>query len=104
MRSGPFWRELEKVAPALEYEAALYGDALSGKPLTSERWGSIKIPTLVIDGEAGLAVMHAGGDALAGGFPQARRRNLAGGGPKHAPPIPGPRLEGVFYVQGLSGM
>jgi pimeloyl-ACP methyl ester carboxylesterase len=78
MRSGPFWAELEKVAPTLAYEGALFGDTMSGKPLSSERWGSVAVPTLVIDGGASPAFMHNGADALAGLLPNAQRRTLEG--------------------------
>jgi pimeloyl-ACP methyl ester carboxylesterase len=77
MRTGPFWVELEKVAPTLAYEGAIFGDCLSGKPLTPERWGSVTTPTLVIDGGASPAMMHSGADALADLLPNAQRRTLA---------------------------
>ncbi len=76
MRTGPFWVELEKVAPTLAYEAAVFGDCLSGKPLSPERWGSVTTPTLVLDGGASPAMMHSGADALADLLPNAQRRTL----------------------------
>jgi pimeloyl-ACP methyl ester carboxylesterase len=76
MRQGPFWVELEKVAPTLAYEGALFGDALSGKPLSPKRWGSITTPTLVIDGGASPAMMHSAADAVAGLLHRATRRTL----------------------------
>ena len=78
MRVGAFWGELEKVAPTLAYEGELFGDALSGKPLSDQRWASVSVPTLVIDGSASPAMMHSGGDALASLLSNAERRTLEG--------------------------
>jgi pimeloyl-ACP methyl ester carboxylesterase len=100
MRSGPFWGELEKVAPALEYEAALYGDVLSGKPLSPERWGSVGAPTLVIDGGASLTMMHTGADALASVLPNARRQTLEGQTHDVAPEVLAPVLAEFFQSEG----
>ena len=78
MRGGPFWPELEKVAPTIAYDGAFVGDTMSGKPLSPERWGSVEVPTLVIDGGASGTFMHTGADALASVLPNAERRTLEG--------------------------
>lgn len=78
MKSSPFWPKLEEVAPTLEYEAALYGDALSGNPLGTDRWGSVLTPTLVIDGGGSPPMMRSAADALARILPNAERRTLKG--------------------------
>jgi hypothetical protein len=77
MRGQPFWLELENVAPTLRYEGILFGDALSGKPLSSERWASVSAPTLVIDGGVS-EMMRTGADALASVLANARRCTLGG--------------------------
>ncbi len=78
MRHGSFWAELEKVAPTLSYDAALFAPTMSGRPLPAGRWGSVTAPTLVIDGGAGEGFIHSGADALAHVLPDARRQTLSG--------------------------
>jgi pimeloyl-ACP methyl ester carboxylesterase len=46
MRGGPFWAELEKVAPTLSYDGAFIANTMSGRPLSPTRWGSVTIPVL----------------------------------------------------------
>ena len=96
MRAGAFWGELEKVAPTLAYEGELFGDALSGKPLSDQRWGSVSVPTLVIDGSASPAMMHSGGDALASLLSNAERRTLEGQTHDVAAEALAPELDAFF--------
>jgi len=78
MRGGPFWTELEKVAPTLAYDAALTDGTMAGEPLASDRWGAVMVPALVMDGGASPAFMHKGADALARLLPHAERATLEG--------------------------
>jgi hypothetical protein len=78
MRQGPFWPELEKVAPTLAYDGTFVGDAMSGRPLDPARWAAVEAPAMVIDGGASESFMHTGADALAAVLPHAERRTLAG--------------------------
>jgi pimeloyl-ACP methyl ester carboxylesterase len=78
MHRGLVWREWEKVAPTLVYDGTLFHDTLGGTTLAANRWRSVTIPTLVIDGEASRATMHAGAEALAQLLPNARRCTLVG--------------------------
>ena len=52
MRESPFWPSLEAVAHTLWYDVVIMGDNMAGKPLSADRWSSVTIPTLVIDGGA----------------------------------------------------
>jgi pimeloyl-ACP methyl ester carboxylesterase len=96
MRSGPFWAELEKVAPTLVYEAQLLADTLRGQPLPPGRWGHITTPTLIVDGGAGEAFMHTGADALAALLANAQRRTLPGQTHDVAADVLAPVLEEFF--------
>jgi pimeloyl-ACP methyl ester carboxylesterase len=78
MRLEPFWPALEAVAHTLAYDGTIMGDTMSGNPLPAERWASVTVPTLVIDGGASDAFMHHGAQALADILPNARRRTLEG--------------------------
>ncbi len=70
----PMWSKLKAVAHTLPYDAAILGDWRC--PV--ERARSIKIPTLVMDGEKTDARLHRAVDATAAAIPHARRLTLAG--------------------------
>ena len=73
----PAWPTFEAAAHSLAYDGAVVGDSMSGKPLSKQRWSSIVVPTLVIDG--GTAPwMSRGADALAEVLPNAERRTVPG--------------------------
>ncbi|HEY7283430.1 MAG TPA: alpha/beta hydrolase [Actinomycetota bacterium] len=78
MRQGPFWPELEKVAPTLAYDGTFVAETMSGRPLDPARWTGIEAPVLVIDGGASESFMHTGADALAAVLEHAERRTLEG--------------------------
>jgi len=78
MRGGPFWSEIERVAPTLRYDAAVMAGTMRGAPLPAARWAAVSAPTLVLNGGAGAGFMAAGADALAAILPHAQRRTLPG--------------------------
>ncbi len=78
MRGQPFWREIERVAPTLRYDAAILHGTMRGAPLPASRWAAVTAPTLVASGGDGAAFMAAGADALAGILPHAQRLTLPG--------------------------
>jgi hypothetical protein len=53
-------------------------DRQAGEPLPTERWDSVKAPTLVIGGGKSPAWMRHGMEDLAGVLPNARHRTLDG--------------------------
>ena len=77
MRGMPVWAAFEAAAHSLAYDGAVVGDSMSGKPLSKQRWSSIVVPTLVIDG-ATAPWMSRGADALAKVLPNAQRRTVPG--------------------------
>jgi alpha-beta hydrolase superfamily lysophospholipase len=73
MRDQPFWPAMEKLAPALVYDAAIMGDFR----LPTERLATVRVPTLVLDG--GMTPwMSRSADAAAALVPGAERRTLTG--------------------------
>jgi pimeloyl-ACP methyl ester carboxylesterase len=96
MHGSPFWPELEKVAPTIAYDAAFMEGTMTGHPLPADRWSSVAIPVLVLDGGASDTFMHTGADALAGLLPNAERRTLEGQTHDVAPSVLAPELADFF--------
>ena len=78
MKDAPFWPALEAVAHTLPYDMRVMGDNLSGKPLQADRWASLTIPTLVIDGGASPPWLGNAAQGLVDVLPEARRRTIEG--------------------------
>ncbi len=75
MRTQPYWPMVESVAHTLVYDTAAMGNDAILRP---ERLKTITVPTLVIDGEAGLEWMRTAARAVAESLPHAQYRTLAG--------------------------
>jgi pimeloyl-ACP methyl ester carboxylesterase len=78
MKGQPFWPALEAVAHTLPYDAKLMAGTQAGRPLPTERWANVKVPTLVIDGGASEPWIGHGARALADLLADAERRTLEG--------------------------
>jgi pimeloyl-ACP methyl ester carboxylesterase len=50
MRHSDFWPVLEAVAPTIAYDGRIMATTMSGRPLPTDRWDTITIPTLVMHG------------------------------------------------------
>lgn len=74
MRQAPVWSLFESVAPTLAYDNALMRD----RAVPVKLIGSVKVPTLVVDGGASPAFMREAADAIAAALPGAQRRTLPG--------------------------
>lgn len=70
MRAQPMWPAFEAVAQTLVYDGTVMGDTQRGRPLP-KRFGSVKIPTLVIVGSASPPWMQNSAKALAELLPNA---------------------------------
>ncbi len=76
MRRAPFWRGMEAVAPTLAYDhAAILGEHWS---VPTDLAARVRVPSLVMSGDAGLPFMPAAARALAQAIPQGQLRMLAG--------------------------
>jgi pimeloyl-ACP methyl ester carboxylesterase len=78
MRMSPMWPTMEAVAHTLAYDGEVLGDAMSGKPLSRERWASVRVPTIVLDGGASPAWLRNAAQAVTDLLPNAKRRTLEG--------------------------
>jgi pimeloyl-ACP methyl ester carboxylesterase len=78
MRTEPFWPGMEKIAHTLAYDGAVMGDTMSGRPLPADRWASVTVPTLVMDGDQSPAWARNSVAALVDVLPNAERRSLEG--------------------------
>jgi len=78
MRRDPNWAGMEALAHTIAYDGRVVSDTMAGKPLPTDRWTAVTMPSLVIDGEITEQFMHDGADALAALLPDARRQTLPG--------------------------
>ena len=96
MRGTPIWPAFEAVAHTLVYDGTIIGDTMFGNPLPTDRWPSVTIPTLVMDGSESPAYQQNGVQALADILPNAQRRTLAGQTHDVSPAALAPALVAFF--------
>jgi pimeloyl-ACP methyl ester carboxylesterase len=96
MKSDPSWAALEAVAHTLPYDIAVLGGNMAGKPLPAEKWASVTIPVLVMDGGASPPWIRNTAKTLAGALPSAEHRTLEGQTHSAAPDVLAPELERFF--------
>jgi pimeloyl-ACP methyl ester carboxylesterase len=96
MEQDPSWDTMLKVAHTIAYDGAFVADVMQGKPLPTDRWANVTVPTLVIEGGASEAWFHSSGDALAKVLKNATRRNLEGQNHMVAPEAIAPVVESFF--------
>jgi pimeloyl-ACP methyl ester carboxylesterase len=90
MRNAPFRPALEKMAHTLVYESTILGSLPTGLV------ASVRVPTLVTDGEESPEVMRQAARSLADALPDGRYRTLKGQGHDIVPAVVGPVL-GEFF-------
>jgi pimeloyl-ACP methyl ester carboxylesterase len=78
MRLMPVWSKLTAIAHTLPYDISIVNDNQKGKRLTSDRWASAVMPTLVMEGGKSPAWMRKAMKELSGALPNARHRTLEG--------------------------
>jgi pimeloyl-ACP methyl ester carboxylesterase len=78
MKESPFWPSLEALAHTLWYDGTIMDEHMAGEPLPADRWSSVTIPTLVIDGGASPPAFRNAVRALVDVLPTARRRTMEG--------------------------
>lgn len=74
----PVWSKLKAVAHTLPYDGALVRDNQKGQPLPTNKWASVTIPALVMDGSKSPAWMRNANQSLAAVLPNAEYRTLEG--------------------------
>jgi pimeloyl-ACP methyl ester carboxylesterase len=93
MRNAPFRPALEKIAHTLVYESTIL------RALPTGLIASVRVPTLVIDGEESPEVMRHAAQSLAETLPDGQYRTLKGQGHDIVPAVLGPVLEEFFLAQ-----
>ena len=78
MRMMPMWSKLKAIAHTLPYDGAIVRDNQRGKALPANRWASVTVPTLVMDGGKSPAWMRRANQSLAASLPNAQYRTLEG--------------------------
>jgi pimeloyl-ACP methyl ester carboxylesterase len=78
MRIMPAWSKLKAVAPTVIYDAAIVDDYQKGRPLPSDRWTSVTMPTRVAVGGKSPDWMRNAMRELADVLPNARHSTLEG--------------------------
>jgi pimeloyl-ACP methyl ester carboxylesterase len=96
MRSAPVWPGLVSAARTLPYDAEIVDGTLRGEPLPADRWTSVTMPTLVIDGGDSPAWTRNAVVALVEVLPNARRVTLEGQTHQYDPEVLAPALAGFF--------
>jgi pimeloyl-ACP methyl ester carboxylesterase len=92
LRNAPFRPALEKMALTLVYESTIL------KALPDGLTASVKVPTLVIDGDQSPEVMRQAAQSLAEALPEGRYRTLVGQGHDIDPAVMAPVLAEFFLA------
>jgi len=92
------WSKLMAVAPTLSYDAALLDGYMDGKPLHTESWRTVTMPTLVLEGPESPVLLHHGARELVRVLPNAQLLSKQGLGhtKKLASKIIAPELAKFF--------
>ena len=98
-RRAPWWPAQEALAHTLAYDATIMGDY----SLPAERLGSVRVPTLVIYGEASFPWMSETAQAIADVLPDARHHALEGQTHDVAPEVLAPVLVEFFAAETSTG-
>jgi pimeloyl-ACP methyl ester carboxylesterase len=78
MRFMPAWKTLTALAHTLPYDLSITGGNQIGKPLPTNRWTSVTMPTIVMDGGKSPKWMRSGMKSLSTILPGAKYRTLEG--------------------------
>jgi pimeloyl-ACP methyl ester carboxylesterase len=97
-RTEPWWPALEAVAHTTPYDAAITVPYMTGRPLPTQRWSKVTMPTLVLDGEVSPSFMREGTKALAGILPNATSTTFPGQGHGAPPEMVAPILTAFFLA------
>jgi pimeloyl-ACP methyl ester carboxylesterase len=96
MRSWRRWPSMEALAHTISYDGRMMGDAIAGSPEPLQRWESVTIPTLVMDGGASPDWQRNAVRALVDVLPNVRHRTLEGQGHGPADELLAPALIEFF--------
>jgi pimeloyl-ACP methyl ester carboxylesterase len=95
MRQGPHWPALEAIAPTLAYDHAAI---LADNAIPVERATKVRVPALVLGGDASPAFMPETARALGRAIPRAQLRILRGQTHAVSPTALAPVLDDVYLA------
>jgi pimeloyl-ACP methyl ester carboxylesterase len=78
MRSDPSWPSFEALAHTLAYDGTIMAGLMSGSAAPLERWSSLDVPVLAMDGGSSPPWQRNAVGALVARLPNAERRTLVG--------------------------
>lgn len=96
MRQSPMWSGLEGMAHTLPYDGMVMGDTMFGGPAALDRWSSMSVPTLVMDGGASPPWLRNAARMLSEVLPNSQYLTLEGQTHAVAPEALVPVLEEFF--------
>ncbi len=98
MRLFPLWSKLKAVAHTLPYDGAIVKPYQKREPLPRDKWASVEVPAMVLDGDKSSAWMRNATQSLSEILPKAQYHSLAGQGhdAAKAAPVLVPILEKFF--------
>ena len=89
-RQSPAWPAFAAVGLTIEHDYRIMAEAVDGDR-HPQRWQDIKVPVLVVNGDASYPFIHGGADWVAAAVPGAQRKVLEGQGhdvdPKALAPV-----------------
>jgi pimeloyl-ACP methyl ester carboxylesterase len=96
MRGSPMWAAMEEAAPTLAYDNRIMDGLMTGDRSPLERWATLPMPILALDGGASPAWARNAVGALAEAVPQAGYRTIEGQDHGVQPAVLAPVLEAFF--------
>jgi pimeloyl-ACP methyl ester carboxylesterase len=74
----PGWDTMLQIAHTIAYDGSFVINLMQGKPMPTDRWTNVTVPTLVIEGSESVTFFHTGADALAAVMKNGSRATLPG--------------------------
>lgn len=99
IRNSEMWPGMEAIAPTISYDGRNVGEAMSGKPLSAERWNRVGIPVLVLYGDGTWPYLASGAAAVAELLPSASLRSVPGENHSAAAEVLAPVLRA--FIEGV---
>lgn len=94
-KQSPAWPAYASVGHTLAYDYRILAEAIAGDRLP-ERWQRIRVPVMIVNGDASYGFMGPGADYVAKAVPGARRLTLKGYGHDAPPDVLAPVLREFF--------
>lgn len=100
MRFSSAWATFKSLAHTLPYELALISEYSQGKPLSASQFGSVTVPTLVMNGEKSPAQLRNAARAVVGVLINGSHKELKGQSHNVSMKALAPELVAFFNAEG----